>query len=96
MSLPTCKELLLEQKDGALFITLNRPHKRNAMNSAMVSEIMERSSRQVAEPRRPQSSRRRDACRAYDLSKANDTKSPVRSMLRQPQMTALAAGATEC
>lgn len=40
MSLPDCQELLLEENAGVLHITLNRPHKRNAMNSAAVTEIM--------------------------------------------------------
>lgn len=38
--LPECKELLVTLDDGVLNLTLNRPHKRNAMNSAMVSELM--------------------------------------------------------
>ncbi|MFT4635912.1 MAG: isohexenylglutaconyl-CoA hydratase [Arenicella sp.] len=38
--LPNCDELLLTLEDGVLSVTLNRPHKRNAMNSAMVSELM--------------------------------------------------------
>lgn len=38
--LPQCKELLVTLDDGVLSLTLNRPHKRNAMNSAMVSELM--------------------------------------------------------
>lgn len=38
--LPKCKELLLEQDAGVLTITLNRPQKRNAMNAALVSELM--------------------------------------------------------
>lgn len=40
MKLPDCKELILTIDGGILTITLNRPHKRNAMNSALVSEIM--------------------------------------------------------
>jgi isohexenylglutaconyl-CoA hydratase len=40
MALPQCNELLLELDDGVLNLTLNRPHKRNAMNSAMVSELI--------------------------------------------------------
>lgn len=39
MALSECKELLLEQTAGVLSITLNRPHKRNAMNSLLVSEL---------------------------------------------------------
>jgi len=41
MTLPECKELLLAVDDGILTITLNRPHKRNAMNSELVAEIMD-------------------------------------------------------
>jgi isohexenylglutaconyl-CoA hydratase len=40
MKLPDCKELLLSEEAGVLTITLNRPHKRNAMNSASVDEIL--------------------------------------------------------
>ncbi|MDH3491307.1 MAG: enoyl-CoA hydratase/isomerase family protein [Gammaproteobacteria bacterium] len=40
MTLPDCQELLLDIDDGILNVTLNRPHKRNAMNSGLVSEIM--------------------------------------------------------
>ncbi len=40
MNLPACQELLLRIDDGVLDLRLNRPHKRNAMNSAMVSEII--------------------------------------------------------
>lgn len=40
MQLPECKELLLKLNEGVLNLTLNRPHKRNAMNSAMVTELM--------------------------------------------------------
>ncbi len=39
MALPDCRELLLEQQGGVLTITLNRPHKRNAMNDQMVHEL---------------------------------------------------------
>lgn len=38
--LPECQELLLDTNDGVLTITLNRPKKRNAMNSGLVKEIM--------------------------------------------------------
>ncbi|WP_373091262.1 enoyl-CoA hydratase/isomerase family protein [Zhongshania sp.] len=40
MTLPDCQELLLKLEDGVLHITLNRPHKRNAMNSRLVDEMM--------------------------------------------------------
>jgi isohexenylglutaconyl-CoA hydratase len=40
MSLPNCEELLLENDNGVLIVTLNRPHKRNAMNSALVAELV--------------------------------------------------------
>ncbi len=40
ITLPHCNELLLDLNQGVLNLTLNRPHKRNAMNSAMVSELM--------------------------------------------------------
>lgn len=40
MTPPQCKELLLDLDNGILKITLNRPHKRNAMNSELVVEIM--------------------------------------------------------
>ncbi len=38
--LPDCQEILLDEADGVLTVTLNRPHKRNAMNAALVAEIM--------------------------------------------------------
>ncbi|MFO7551864.1 MAG: enoyl-CoA hydratase-related protein [Haliea sp.] len=38
--LPQCRELLLDCENGVLAITLNRPHKRNAMNISMVQELM--------------------------------------------------------
>ena len=41
MKYPDCKELLLADSDGILTITLNRPAKRNAMNSALVIELMD-------------------------------------------------------
>ncbi len=40
MSLPTTETLLLEQKDHALHITINRPKVSNAMNLKMVHELM--------------------------------------------------------
>ncbi|MCP4299475.1 MAG: enoyl-CoA hydratase/isomerase family protein, partial [Gammaproteobacteria bacterium] len=40
MTLSDCQELLLSVDDGILTITLNLPHKRNAMNSELVAEIM--------------------------------------------------------
>ncbi|CAH0990552.1 2,3-dehydroadipyl-CoA hydratase [Sinobacterium norvegicum] len=40
MNLPTCQELLLDTDGGVLTISLNRPKKRNAMNSALVKEVM--------------------------------------------------------
>jgi isohexenylglutaconyl-CoA hydratase len=39
MDLPECQELLLSAEHGVLSVTLNRPHKRNAMNSQMVDEL---------------------------------------------------------
>jgi isohexenylglutaconyl-CoA hydratase len=41
MDLPQSEELLLRQEEGVLYITINRPHKRNAMNDAVVSGIMQ-------------------------------------------------------
>ena len=41
MTLPDCKELLLAVDDEILTITLNRPAKRNAMNGALVDELMD-------------------------------------------------------
>ena len=40
MKLPQCQELLTTLSDGVLTITLNRPHKKNAMNLALVEELM--------------------------------------------------------
>jgi len=40
MNLPTTESLLLEQKDHALHITINRPKVRNAMSLQMVQELM--------------------------------------------------------
>lgn len=39
MTLPTPTTLLLEQAQGVLYITLNRPDSRNAMSLAMVEEL---------------------------------------------------------
>ena len=38
--LPACETLLLEQREHALHITLNRPKARNAMSLKMVQELM--------------------------------------------------------
>ena len=40
MTLPSCQEILLREEAGVLYLTLNRPHKRNAMNDALVAEVM--------------------------------------------------------
>ncbi|SIQ92734.1 enoyl-CoA hydratase/isomerase family protein [Aquipseudomonas alcaligenes] len=37
--LPNCQTLLLEQVEGVLYVTLNRPDSRNAMSLAMVEEL---------------------------------------------------------
>ena len=37
--LPNCETLLLEQVEGVLYVTLNRPESRNAMSLAMVEEL---------------------------------------------------------
>lgn len=37
--LPNCQTLLLEQVEGVLYVTLNRPASRNAMSLAMVEEL---------------------------------------------------------
>lgn len=37
--LPTCQTLLLEPRNGVLFISLNRPQSRNAMSLQMVAEL---------------------------------------------------------
>jgi isohexenylglutaconyl-CoA hydratase len=50
MNLPHCKELRLDLMDGVLAITLHRPKKRNAMNSAMVAEIMAVAQAVIDEP----------------------------------------------
>jgi isohexenylglutaconyl-CoA hydratase len=41
MELPQSEELLIEQDDGVLYLTINRPEKRNAMNDAVVGGIMQ-------------------------------------------------------
>jgi isohexenylglutaconyl-CoA hydratase len=41
MRLPECDELIVDLADGVLAITINRPEKRNAMNSAVVEGIMD-------------------------------------------------------
>jgi isohexenylglutaconyl-CoA hydratase len=38
-TLPECKDLILEQRGHALYITINRPHRRNAMTQRMVTEM---------------------------------------------------------
>ena len=40
MNLPHCQELIIKVSEGVLTITLNRPHKKNAMNLALVEELM--------------------------------------------------------
>ena len=40
MNLPQCEELLLAVDNGILTIALNRPHKRNAMNTELVKGLM--------------------------------------------------------
>lgn len=37
--LPECEEILLDLREGVLSLTLNRPHKRNAMNAALLREV---------------------------------------------------------
>ena len=37
--LPNCQTLLLEQVEGVLYVSLNRPESRNAMSLAMVEEL---------------------------------------------------------
>ncbi|MCV6627636.1 MAG: enoyl-CoA hydratase/isomerase family protein [Cellvibrionaceae bacterium] len=39
-ALPECKELIVEQRDHALFVTINRPQRRNAMTLNMVEEMV--------------------------------------------------------
>lgn len=39
MELPTCESLLLNLDKGVLYVTLNRPEKRNAMNDTLVREM---------------------------------------------------------
>jgi isohexenylglutaconyl-CoA hydratase len=41
MNLPQCEEILLREEAGVLYLTLNRPHKRNAMNGQLVQEVMD-------------------------------------------------------
>jgi isohexenylglutaconyl-CoA hydratase len=41
MALPEYDELLLREENGVLYLTINRPEKRNAMNSAVVDGILE-------------------------------------------------------
>jgi len=41
MQLPDCEEIILKLEEGVLYLTLNRPQKRNAMNDKLVSEVME-------------------------------------------------------
>lgn len=41
MNFPQTEELLIDIDDGVLTITINRPHKRNAMNDAVVAGIMQ-------------------------------------------------------
>jgi isohexenylglutaconyl-CoA hydratase len=41
INLPSCNTIELHQESGALRITLNRPDARNAMNLAMVEELMD-------------------------------------------------------
>ncbi len=40
MRLPECKELALTLEAGTLTITFNRPQKRNAMNAALIREVI--------------------------------------------------------
>jgi isohexenylglutaconyl-CoA hydratase len=40
LSLPECEHLLLSEENGVLNITLNRPEVRNAMNLALVTQLM--------------------------------------------------------
>lgn len=39
MTLPACQTLLLKHERGVLHVTLNRPESRNALSSAMVTEL---------------------------------------------------------
>ena len=41
MNLPATEDLLIEERAGVLTITINRPHKRNAMNDVVVGGIMQ-------------------------------------------------------
>ncbi|MFT5711235.1 MAG: isohexenylglutaconyl-CoA hydratase [Halioglobus sp.] len=52
MQLPNCEEIILKLEEGVLYLTLNRPKKRNAMNNKLVAEVMQtfdaiKSSREV-------------------------------------------------
>jgi len=39
MSLPECKELLVEHKGSRLYVTINRPESRNALSNEVVTEL---------------------------------------------------------
>ena len=41
MEFPQYEELLIREDQGVLYLTINRPHKRNAMNGGVVNGIME-------------------------------------------------------
>ena len=41
MQLPNCEEIILKLEEGVLYLTLNRPQKRNAMNNKLVVEVMQ-------------------------------------------------------
>ena len=41
MELPQYEELLIREDAGVLYLTINRPEKRNAMNGRVVSGIMQ-------------------------------------------------------
>jgi isohexenylglutaconyl-CoA hydratase len=41
MQLPNCEEIILKLEEGVLYLTLNRPQKRNAMNDKLVAEVMQ-------------------------------------------------------
>jgi len=40
MSFPTCETLLLNEEAGVLYLTFNRPERRNALNDTSISELM--------------------------------------------------------